>query len=115
MTPGVAYLVAGLLAVTALGSAAVGPAQTPSVVRKPVPGPTVVVPGPTTTTPGPTVTVPGPTVMIPGPIGPSGPTGPTGSTGPAGMVCPPGYAAGPFRVNTPGGQRVLWVCMRSVG
>jgi len=47
--------------------------------------------------------------------GDTGEKGETGDTGPAGiMTCPTGFHAGTFEVNTPGGQRVLWVCLDGV-
>jgi hypothetical protein len=57
----------------------------------------------------------------PGPTGATGPTGPAGETGPAGpqgppggTTCPDGFKAGEFLLNGPGGQVLIFVCMKTV-
>ena len=93
-----------------------------------VPGP----PGADSTPPGPRgapgedSTVPGPPgedSTVPGPAGPPGesivgPPGPAGADsavpgppGPAGMECPPSFVAQTMTINTPGGQKTMYVCV----
>ena len=48
-----------------------------------------------------------------GPAGPAGPTGATGPQGPAGTSsCPAGFTAGELVINHPGGQTVIWTCLK---
>ena len=48
-----------------------------------------------------------------GPTGPTGPTGPAGPKGdPGGTVCPAGFENDDVVINHPGGQTVLYVCVK---
>jgi hypothetical protein len=49
-----------------------------------------------------------------GPAGPAGPAGPKGEPGAPGDVasCPNGFSAGEVVVNHPGGQTILWTCLK---
>lgn len=48
----------------------------------------------------------------PGPAGVAGAQGPPGPQGPAGLQCPAGFSPGTLTINTPGGQRTMFTCMR---
>jgi len=49
----------------------------------------------------------------PGPAGPKGDTGPQGPPGPGGgFSCPSGYQAGALVINHPGGQTMIWTCLK---
>jgi hypothetical protein len=47
-----------------------------------------------------------------GPQGPAGPAGPQGIPGPAGMACPAGYSPQSLSINTPGGQKTFFACVK---
>lgn len=50
-----------------------------------------------------------------GPVGPAGPAGATGPPGPAGeLTCPEGFKPDEFLLNGPGGQILIYVCMKPV-
>jgi|SRR5262245_13676074 len=51
-----------------------------------------------------------------GPTGPSGPAGPKGDTGPEGPAggtdCPNGFSFGDLVINHPGGQVIIFTCIK---
>jgi hypothetical protein len=47
-----------------------------------------------------------------GATGPQGPIGPQGPPGKGGVSCPPGYSEGALVINHPGGQVVVWTCLK---
>jgi len=48
-----------------------------------------------------------------GPTGPKGDIGPTGPAGPAGLSeCPTGFSFGDLVINHPGGQTVIFTCIK---